>query len=123
MWFEILLCITNNLIKHQSFVQTQLNDQIVLLQAIQVIISILFALCLNVKQFYLTLSSATTPGQIGPWSNDNEGILCIPRISIIIGTSTSDCLMSYPGLLLGKFYSSAKMQSVYLTTPADWPTG
>ena len=26
-WFQVLLCITNNAIKHQSFVYTQLNDQ------------------------------------------------------------------------------------------------
>ena len=26
-WFRALLCITNNSIKHQSFVYTQLNDQ------------------------------------------------------------------------------------------------
>ena len=34
-----MLCITNNSIKHQSFVYTQLNDQTVLFQAIQVSIS------------------------------------------------------------------------------------
>ena len=26
-WFQVLLCITNNSIKYQSFVYTQLNDQ------------------------------------------------------------------------------------------------
>ena len=34
-WFQILLCITNNSIKHQSFVYIQLNDQTVLFQTIQ----------------------------------------------------------------------------------------
>ena len=29
-WFQVLLCITNNLIKHQSFVYTHLNDKTVL---------------------------------------------------------------------------------------------
>ena len=33
-WLQVLLCITNNSIKHQSFVYTQLNDQTVLFQAI-----------------------------------------------------------------------------------------
>ena len=47
-WFQVLLCITNNSIKHQSFVYTQLNDQTILFH-----ISHLFALSLNVKQFYL----------------------------------------------------------------------
>ena len=29
-WFQVLLYITNNLFKHQSFVYTQLNDQTIL---------------------------------------------------------------------------------------------
>ena len=40
-------------LKHQSFVYTHLNDQTVLLLTIQFCISHLFALSLNVKQFYL----------------------------------------------------------------------
>ena len=52
--FQVLLCITNNSIIHQSFIYTQLNDQTVLFQAIQFSISHLFARCLNAKQFYLT---------------------------------------------------------------------
>ena len=47
-WFQVLLCITNNSIKHQLFVYIQLNDQTVLFS-----ISHLFALSLNDKQFYL----------------------------------------------------------------------
>ena len=31
-WFQLLLCITNNSIKHQSFVYTQLNVKTVLFQ-------------------------------------------------------------------------------------------
>ena len=38
-WFQVLLCITNNLIKHQSFVYTKLNGQTVPIQAIQFSIS------------------------------------------------------------------------------------
>ena len=53
-WFQVFLCIINNSIKHQSFVYTQLNDQIVLFLTIQFSISHLFTLGLNVKQFYLT---------------------------------------------------------------------
>ena len=41
-------------IKHVSFVYTQLNGQTVLFQTIQFNIRHLFALSLNVKQFYLT---------------------------------------------------------------------
>ena len=53
-WFQVLLCITNNSIKHQSFLYTQLNVKIVLFLRIQFSIVYLFALRLNLKQFYLT---------------------------------------------------------------------
>ena len=53
-WFQVLLYITNNLTEHRSFVYTELNDQTLLFLAIQFSISHLFALSLNVKQFYLT---------------------------------------------------------------------
>ena len=43
-------------LKHQLFIDTHLNDQTVLLQAIQLSNSHLFALSLNIKQFYRTLS-------------------------------------------------------------------
>ena len=52
--FQVLLCITNNSIKYQSFVYTQLREQTVLFQTIQFSISHLFAFNSNVKQFYLT---------------------------------------------------------------------
>ena len=48
-----------------------------------------------------TLSGTTTPGQSGPGSNGNEGVLHIPQSFSITGTSPSDCLVSYPGHLLG----------------------
>ena len=47
-----------------------------------------------------TLSGATSPGQSGPGSNSNEGVLRIPQSSSITGTSPSDCLGSYRGHLL-----------------------
>ena len=50
-WFQVLVCIANNSIKHQSFVYTQLKDQTVLFVIIQFSIINLFALRLNVKQF------------------------------------------------------------------------
>ena len=40
---------------------------------------------------------ATTPGQSGPGSDGNEGILNIPQSLSITGTSPLDCLISYPG--------------------------
>ena len=39
-WFQILICITNNWIEHQSFVHTDLNDQTVGFQRIQFSISL-----------------------------------------------------------------------------------
>ena len=42
-WFQELLSMTNNSIKHQSFVFQQLNDQIILFLKIQFTISHLFA--------------------------------------------------------------------------------
>ena len=51
-WFQVLLCITNNSIKHQSFVYTLLNVKTVLFLTIQLSASHLFPLSLNVKQFY-----------------------------------------------------------------------
>ena len=57
-----------------------------------------------------TLSSATTPSQSGPASNGNEAVLRIPQSSSITGTSPCDCLVSYPGNLLGESYSRCILQ-------------
>ena len=54
-WFQVFLCITNNSIKHQSFVYPQLNAQTVIFLTIQLNISCLFALSLNVKPIDRTL--------------------------------------------------------------------
>ena len=43
------------------------------------------------------LSGATTPGQSGPGSDGNEGVLLISQSSSITGTSPSDCFVSYSG--------------------------
>ena len=51
--------------------------------------------------FHTTLSGVSTPGQSEAGSEDNEGVLCISRISSITGTSLSDYLVSYPGHLFG----------------------
>ena len=67
-----------------------------------------------------TLSGATTPGQSGPGSDSNEGVLCIPQSFCITGTSPLDCLVSYLGHSLGEgFYPSAEMQLIYSTAPAN----
>ena len=95
------------------------------------------------------LSGATIPGQDGPGSDDNKGVLHIPQNSSISGASPSDCFVSYTGHslgswgsypsadvqsvyyisdcfvsytghLMGESYSFAEMQLVYSTPPADW---
>ena len=58
----------------------------------------LFSLSLNACSIWpidRTLLGATTPGQSGPGSDGNEGVLHIPQSSSITGASSSDCLMSY----------------------------
>ena len=41
------------------------------------------------------------PGQSGPGSDGNKGVLHIPQSPRITGTSRSDCLVSNPGHSLG----------------------
>ena len=88
-----------------SFISTnsvQLNYslkvKIVPLQTIQSSISTLFS---SISPIDRTLSGTTTPGQRGPGSNGNEGVLHISQSSNITGASPSDCLESYPGHSLG----------------------
>ena len=52
----------------------------------------------------------------------NEGVLRILQSSSITGASPSDCLVSYPGHLLGVWETNpfAEMQTVYSAAPADW---
>ena len=112
-----MLCITNNSIKHQSFIYTQLNVKTALFQTIQLNISTQFS---SIHTIERTLSGATTPGQSGPESDGNRRLFCILQSSNITGASPSNCLVPYPGHSLGESYSSDEMQSVYSTAPADW---
>ena len=66
------------------------------------------------------LLGATPLGQSGPGSNTNEGGHHILQTSSITVASPLDCLKSYPGHSLGVSYTSAEMQSVYPTAPANW---
>ena len=75
----------------------------------------------SIWPIYRTLSDDTSPGQNGPGSDGNEGVLCVLQCSSITGTSPSDCLVSYPRhTLVGGSYPSAEKQSVYSTTPSTW---
>ena len=42
----------------------------------------------------MALSGAATPGQSGPGSDGNEGVLRILQSSIITGIWSTDCLVS-----------------------------
>ena len=64
-----------------------------------------------------TLSGATTRGQSGLGSNDNEGVLCIPQSSSITEASPSDCLVSYPKHSLFQSYSSHERCSWCILQP------
>ena len=66
-----------------------------------------------------TLSGATTPGQIRPGSDGNEGVLHIPQRSSITGVSSIDCFMSYPKHTLREGYPDAKNQSVHSLALAE----
>ena len=59
-----------------------------------------------------TLSGATTPGQSGPGSDGNEGVLHIPQSSKT-GASLPDGLMLYPGQLSDESYSCRDAVSVF----------
>ena len=65
----------------------------------------------SIKPVDTTLTGAITPGQSGPGSNGNEGILRIFQSSSINEASPSDCLVSYPGHTL--------RESVYSAAPID----
>ena len=91
-WFQVLLCITNNSIKHQSFIYAELNAKTVLFQIIQ--------FCISSPSSFIwptdrTLSSATTPGQSAPWNDGYKEVLRILQSSSISEASPSDCLESY----------------------------
>ena len=91
--FQVLLCITNSSIKHQSFVYTQLNDQTVLFQTIQFSMSFVCTQFKCQTILYNLLIGATILGKSGSASNSNERVFCIPHSSSITSTSPSDCLM------------------------------
>ena len=71
------------------------------------------------KVYTLALSGASIPGQSGPESNGNEGVLRIPQSPSITGTSPWDCLVSYQDTRWWWPYPSAELQSLYSTTSAD----
>ena len=80
------------------FVYTHLNVK-VLFQTIRFSISTQFS---SIRPIDRTLSGSTNPGQCGPGSDGNEGVLHIPQSSSFTGTLPSNCLVSYAGYSLGR---------------------
>ena len=66
------------------------------------------------------LSGATTPGQNGPGSNGNEGVLRIPQSFSIAGISPSDCLVSYPRHSLGRVFLLLCRETVGVFYSPSW---
>ena len=60
----------------------------------------------------------TLPGQSGPGSDGNEGVLCIFLSSSFTGTSPSYCLASYLEHTLG--WGLNPLQLVYSTAPVQF---
>ena len=72
----------------------------------------------SIQPIHRTLSGATTPGQNGPGSDGNKGVLRIPQSSSITATSPSDCLASYQGhLLVGVLPLSREAVGVFYNPP------
>ena len=59
-----------------------------------------------------TISGATTPGQSGPGNNSIEGVICILQSSSSSKFTQLDCLLSYPGHLLGGGLISSKLNAI-----------
>ena len=77
-----------------SYLFTHLNGPKVLLLRNPFNTSHLFIHILNDKHFYLILLGATTPGQSGPGSNGNKGVVLISQFSKT-GAPPSDCWELY----------------------------
>ena len=93
--------------KHSSLTQVHsLSIKIVLFKTIQSCISTLFS---SIESIDKALSIVPTPGKSGPGS---DGYSAFPKAPV----SSSDCFFQS----LGESYSSAKVQLVYSTAPADW---
>ena len=132
-----MLCITNNSIKHLSFVYTVKTSLFQIIQFsvslcvnkklkifVYVQLNVKAVLCLTIQFSLMSnssicpidriLSGATTPGLSKPGSDDNEGGLRIPQSSSITKASPSDYLVSYLGSC-----TSAEMLSAYYAAPTD----
>ena len=91
--------------------------QTALFQAIQFNITTLFS---SIGSIDRTLAGVTSPARVDLGAMAIKEVLRIPQSFSITGASSPDCLVSYPGHSLGKFYPSVEKQSGYSATPVDW---
>ena len=100
-WFQVILCNINN------------STSVICLHTVKWLNSSIWAID-------GTLTDTTTSGQSGPGSNGNEGVLYIPQRTKT-EPSPSDRLVLHPGhSLKGVLSTSAEMQLVHSTAPANW---
>ena len=111
------------------------RQKAVLFQTIQFSISTLFKCQKTVPSQTIQFSTSTQfssiwsidrtlSGQSGPGSDGYKGVLNIPQSSSITGTSSSDCLVLYPGHSFGwGSCPSAETQLVYSTALANRANG
>ena len=122
-WLQILLCITNNSIKHQSFVYSQLNDQIFLFLIFQFCMSFV---CTQLKCQTILFDSWIESFQVLLFrAKVNLGVMAMKRYSTFPKAQALlelhwrlFCVISRT--IIGESYPFAKIQLVYSTTPADW---
>ena len=81
IYLQIVLFQTIQFSINTVFVSTQLNVKTVLFQTIQFRIRTQFS---SNQPIDRTLSSATNPGQSGPGSDGNEGVLHIPQTPALL---------------------------------------
>ena len=118
-WFQVLLCITYNSIKHQSFVKTQLNNKTVLIQAIQISITHLFSLSLNVEQFQDIIRSYHSGAEL-TWERWQwRGTPHSPKLQHY-WSPTIRLINVISRTLIEGVLSPTEKQLLYSTASADW---
>ena len=113
-WFQVLLCITSDSIKHQSFVYTQLNYQIVLFLTIQFSMSFVSELF---KCQIVLFDPLRGPFQV---PSLQARVMAMKVYSTFPKAPALFSVISRALAAGGEFYPSAEMKLVYSTVPSDW---
>ena len=124
-WFQVFLYITNNSVKHQSFVYKRLNVKTVLFLKIQFSRSHLFALRVIVKKFsliYIYDPIRCYHSRL-EWTREwwqRRGIPHSPKLQHYLSLTIIYSLMSYLGIRWGGINSLQRCSQCILQLP---PTG